>query len=261
MLCWIAGCCLAWQALPNPRTWTVEGVERQALLVLPARGEGPAPVVFVFHGHGGGMRQAARSFRIHEEWPEALVVYMQGLPTPGMTDPQGVQAGWQRRMGDQGDRDLAFFDRVLAALREEHAIDESRIYATGHSNGGAFTYLLWAARPNVFAAYAPSAAPAGWSLLRLRPAPVLHIAGENDELVPFVWQRRTIDEIRGRNGCAHRGEAWGEGITHYPSKMGTPVVTFLHAGGHRFPREAPALIVRFFKEHARVPAAEPTSRP
>ena len=36
-------------------------------------------------------------------------------------------------------------------------MDETRIYATGFSNGAGFTYLLWAARPTVFAAFAPVA--------------------------------------------------------------------------------------------------------
>ena len=31
-------------------------------------------------------------------------------------------------------------------------IDEKRVYATGHSNGGGFTYLLWTCRPDAFAA-------------------------------------------------------------------------------------------------------------
>jgi polyhydroxybutyrate depolymerase len=30
---------------------------------------------------------------------------------------------------------------------------------------------------------------------------------------------------------------------------GTPVVTFIHPGGHQFPAEAPALVAKFFKEH------------
>src|SRR6478672_3764464 len=48
------------------------------------------PLVFDFHGHGGKDRHAARSHRLHEAWPEAVVVYMQGLNTPGkLTDPEG----------------------------------------------------------------------------------------------------------------------------------------------------------------------------
>jgi hypothetical protein len=38
------------------------------------------------------------------------------------------------------------------------------------------------------------------------------------------------------------------GCTIYPSNVGAPVVTMIHGGGHMVPREASALIVKFFKE-------------
>ena len=91
-----------------------------------------------------------RDFAYHKHWPEAIAVYMQGLNTPGvLTDPEGKRPGWQKRVGDQNDRDLKFFDAVLATLKKDYRVDEKRVYATGHSNGGAFTYLLWAARGDV----------------------------------------------------------------------------------------------------------------
>ena len=34
-------------------------------------------------------------------------------------------------------------------------------------------------------------------------------------------------------------------------KTGTPLVTFIHPGGHEFVPAAPAVIARFFKEHGR----------
>ena len=85
--------------------WMIEGVTRQALVAVPdSAKQVPSPLVFVFHGHGGNMRQVARSFRIHELWDQAIVVYMQGLNTPGqLTDPEGKRPGWQKEKGDQKD--------------------------------------------------------------------------------------------------------------------------------------------------------------
>src|SRR3954465_10707692 len=97
------------QPAPAPaRTWAVDGVKREALVFVPtAKGEGKVPVVFDFHGHGGTHRNAARSHHFQETWPEALVVYMQGLNTPGkLTDPEGKKPGWQHGPGEQKDRDL-----------------------------------------------------------------------------------------------------------------------------------------------------------
>lgn len=232
-------------------SYTVDGVAREALIYAPSTTKSlSTPVVFVFHGHGGNARQAARSFRIYQEWPEAISVYMQGLPTKGqLTDPEGKKNGWQGREGLEGDRDLKFFDAVLAKLKTDYKVDAKRIYSTGHSNGGGFTYLLWAERGDVFAAVAPSAAAAPFSMPKLKPKPAMHLAGETDPLVKYEWQKKTMEAVRKLNGCSEQGKAWNEVGTVYASATGTPFVSLIHPGGHQFLQEAPPLIVKFFKEH------------
>jgi polyhydroxybutyrate depolymerase len=231
-------------------SFTVDGVPRTALVYVPTNATtASTPVVFVFHGHGGSAENAVRSFGINQQWPEAISVYMQGLPTPGqLTDPDGVRAGWQAATGDQGDRDLKFFDAVLARLKRNYNVNTNRVYCTGHSNGGGFTYLLWLARPNVFAAVAPSAAAAKYAT-QLVPKPAMIMGGENDPLVKFAWQKLTMEAVRRMNVCAAAGESWDKQCTIYPSKNGTPLVTFIYPGGHEFNSTAPALIVKFFKQH------------
>ena len=39
---------------------------------------------------------------------------------------------------------------MLKSLKQDYKVDEKRIFSTGHSNGGGFTYLLWSERPDVF---------------------------------------------------------------------------------------------------------------
>jgi polyhydroxybutyrate depolymerase len=246
----------AQDAQPKRMEWQIDGTTREALVFAPSlRGEAAAPVVFAFHGHGGNMASASRKSSYQTLWPEALVVYMQGLPTPGKFDPEGERPGWQKSAGDQGDRDLKFFDEVLATVRKDYAIDEKRIYVTGHSNGGGFTYLLWAARGDVFAAVAPSAGGAGGNLKAPKPLPALHVAGEHDERVPFSSQKRTMEIVRSLNGCSAEGTPWANSGTLvgtlYPSASGTPFVSVIYPGGHQYPSEASALIVKFFKEHAK----------
>lgn len=240
--------------------WKVGELTREALIYAPTSAKtDAAPLVFVFHGHGGNASAMAHSFHIHKLWPEAIVVYPQGIPTPGkLTDPEGKRNGWQHGIGAEGDRDLKFFDAMLSSLKKDYQVDGRRIYSTGHSNGGGFTYLLMAARANQFTAFAPSAAAASKSLGELKPKPVFHIAGENDPLVKFVWQKMTMEALRKLNECSE-GKPWhGEkGCTIYPSKAGAPVVTYIHPGTHKFPAEAPALIVKFFKEQVRPEASKP----
>jgi len=228
----------------------VDGSSREALAYVPATvKEKPTPVVFVFHGHGGRAQNAVRMFAMNRHWPEAISIYMQGLNAPGrLTDKDGKAPGWQKFQGDQEDRDLKFFDAVLARLKKDYKVDSKRIFATGHSNGGAFTYLLWAERGDVLAAVAPSASAAAESLPKLKPKPVMHIAGEKDALVKFEWRERTITAARKINGCESDGKSWDTDCTIYPSKTGTPVIAYIHSGGHVVPASAPALIVKFFKE-------------
>src|ERR1035438_688797 len=58
------------------REWTVDGAVREALVYAPPQASTNAsPVVFVFHGHGGSMQNAARSFALQRVWPAAIVVY------------------------------------------------------------------------------------------------------------------------------------------------------------------------------------------
>lgn len=255
MLGWVAALTLV-QAEPTPtstlikREWTIAGVPREALIHSPSGpSDQPVALVFVFHGHGGTMQRISTSIPVHQLWPEALVIYPQGLPTVGaLTDPEGVRAGWQKKKGDYGDRDLKFFDAMLGSLRHDYKIDDRRIYVTGHSNGGGFTYLLWAVRPDVFAAFGPSAALAQRGGPPLRPLPVIHIACQGDELVKFAWQQTNIAFLRRNNQCGE-GHPAGKGCTVYESKIGAPVMTFIAPGGHHVPAEAPALIVDFFKAH------------
>jgi polyhydroxybutyrate depolymerase len=201
------------------------------------------------------MEGAARLFGIHTVWPEAVVVYPQGLKTPGrLTDPEGKRSGWQHAAGAQGDRDLRFFDAMLETMRKDLRVDTNRVYSTGHSNGGGFTYLLWLARGDRLAAIAPSAAAGIRNAdpgKRPRPLPVMHIGGTADPLVKFEWQRAAMDAVRTLNQCGE-GMPWAPMCTQYVSKVGAPLVEYIHPGTHNFPAEAPAAIVKFFREHAKL---------
>ena len=242
------------------RSWTIQSAQRTALLRIPKLVHGKMPVVFCWHGHGGTAEHAARAWGLPSEWPEALLVFPQGLPTPGqLTDPEGRRTGWQSRPGAQNDRDLEFFDTVLAALKSEHSLDQNRVYSTGHSNGGGFSYLLWSQRPGVFAAIAPVAATLGKNLLPGSPLPVLHVAGQKDWLVKFSWQEATFAAIRSNNQCRPNPAPWTESgslnAQLFDSPIGAPLVTAIHPGGHEYPAGTAKLVVRFFKEHTRAPVA------
>ncbi len=234
-------------------TWTVDGVQRQALVFgpAPATNAHPLPLVFAFHGHGGTMQTAAQVMHLQTFWPGAIIVYPQGLKTPSPVDPQGLAFGWQVRAGQQGlnDRDLKFFDAMLADLHQKFPLDKTRIYVTGFSNGATFSYLLWAERGKVLAAIGIVAG-------RLDPAEQLTVArsatmigGRNDPVVPFTDQSNSIQLARQIDNATGPGQSCGPICTLYPSTSQTPVLTRIHEGGHIYPPWASDAIMEFFKLH------------
>ncbi len=240
------------------RRWTIDGVEREAIVSLPPRRDGtstPSPLVFVFHGHGGSASQVRKSYDAEREWPEAIFVYPQGLATPGaLTDPQGRKSGWQSGLGAMDDRDLKFFDAMVADFIAHENADRLRVYCTGHSNGGGFTYLLWATRANVLAAVAPSAAAAGIRVNLSKPIPAMHVAGRRDTLVKFQWQEMTMQRIRSLNGCVAVGTPVGESGMLFASSGGTPVLLWITDSTHRFDRSCVGQMMDFFRQCSRNPA-------
>lgn len=111
-------------------TWTVGEQKRGAVVFENAtmQPESGAPLVLVFHGHGGTAEVIARRLEVHKHWPEAVVAYMQGLPgVKGKTDPEGKQSGWQKTPGELDDRDMKFVDTALKELQKKYKIDPKRV--------------------------------------------------------------------------------------------------------------------------------------
>ena len=236
------------------KTWTVDGVKRTALVRVPAGVSGQLAVVFGWHGHGGRSTHSAGRWGYAEIDTASILVFPQGLPTVSpLVDKEGRMPGWQTSVTSEGGRDIKLFDAILADLKKQHAVDDRRIYSMGHSNGAAFSYLLWQARPEVLAAIGAVAGSLRPDGKPTTPLPVIHVAGENDPLVKFTWQQATFAAVKRFNGCSEEGKPWAkEGVldaTIYASTEGAPLVTAIHGGGHEYAKGSTELIVRFFKEN------------
>jgi polyhydroxybutyrate depolymerase len=222
--------------------WTVGGERREGILYAPSTAAAkPTPVVLSFHGHGDDMQNFQHT-GVHRAWPQAIVVYFQGLRS------RDGLFGWQTERGQDGDRDLKLVDAALASLRETYMVDESRIYSTGFSNGGNFTYLLWAERPAVFAAFAPVAARLRSSVRPALPKPLFHVAGRRDAQIQFADQQEAIDAAKRVDGVTGEGASCGSGCTVYVSGR-ADLMTWIHPGGHEYPANTSELIAKFFRDH------------
>lgn len=227
-------------------SWQVGGQTRTAIVYAPTTKPttGGSPLVMAFHGFGDD----ARNFQyvnLHQAWPDAIVVYFQGLPR------RAELLGWQVERGQDGDRDLTLVDVALASLRKQHRIDDSRIYATGFSNGAMLTYLLWAERPTVFAAFAPVAGRTRPSIQPTERRPLLHIAGTRDATVAFADQKAAFEAAIRVNGVSDQSKACGDGCTVHGANTPAPVMVFLHDGGHTYPRGTSERIVAFLRGYVR----------
>ena len=236
------------------KSWEGDGVKRTALVRVPAGVSGQLAVVFGWHGHGGRSTHSAGRWGYAEIDTTSILVFPQGLPTVSpLVDKEGRMPGWQTSVDSEGGRDIKLFDTILAHLKKEHAVDDRRIYSMGHSNGAAFSYLLWQARPDVLAAIGSVAGSLRGDVKIDSPLPVIHVAGKKDPIVKFAWQQMTFAAVRRFNGCAEEGKLWAkEGVldaTIFASTKGAPLVTAIHAGGHEYAKGSTELIVRFFKEN------------
>jgi predicted esterase len=246
-------------------TWIIEGITREALVHPSSQGNSAtAPVIFAFHGHGGSdLGFAEKGFEL--SWPEAVVVYPQGLPTTSNGDKDGKQTGWQHSVGEVNnhtlvqDQDRKFFDAMLARLENSYHANASQVFVHGWSNGGEFVYnVLWATRAYKLAALAPAAATLGTTDGKTT-IPVIHIAGTQDDKVPFSKQQKSAQNVRNLNQCASTGDTWATGSngllgTQYASPVNTPEVFLQYEGSHSYPFNVPAMIVKFFREVAGEPA-------
>jgi len=230
--------------------WTIDGVQRDALVFAPKSTNGAAKhaLVFGFHGHGGHMQGTSQQMHIQTIWPQAIVVYPQGLNTVSIIDPTGSKPGWQGKAGDSNDRDLKLFDAMVATMEQKYTVDTRRIYTTGFSNGGLFSYLLWAERAKTIAAVGEVAGRLDPAETLTTPRALLAVAGQQDTTDPFAMQLQTIQDARQVDGATGAGQPCGPYCRFYASPK-TPVRTYIHPMGHVYPPWAPFQIVRFFKAH------------
>lgn len=165
------------------------GLQRQALLHVPAacRDGGQVPLVVALHGGGGNPERSRRMFGLDvlADRDGFIAAY-----------PQGVEKHWNDGRGLRRYRahrenidDVGFIELLISRLAAEYPVDTSRVYLMGISNGAmmSFRFACEAKRPPAAIATVIGNMP---QVLVDRGAsrhvvPAMIICGTDDPLMPF----------------------------------------------------------------------------
>lgn len=248
------------------RSIIVGGQERTFLLYVPAAYDPrtPVPLVLVFHGGRGTGEKMAEQTQFHRLGGSKgfIVVY-----------PDGYNNGWADGRGTTkaeraGINDVVFVKALIDRLTKELSIDETRIYATGVSNGGIFSNRLGCELAERFAAIAPVVGPMAPSVASrcqpTKPISVLGMYGTSDPLIPWEGEevrggdrgpilgvQATMDLWGKLNGCRSpysrehmpvrvhdNTRIWRE--TYSECRKGVEVILYaIEGGGHAWPPNEP----------------------
>lgn len=172
------------------------GVTRSYILHLPT-GYNPAnshSLVLNFHGLNmtGSQLQSRTGMDAISNANNFIVVY-----------PDGLNNSWNAGINNGNVDDVGFVNTLINALTADYSINAEKIYATGYSMGGYFSYRLACRLSEKIAAIAPvSGLMADINNCgATRSVPVMHIHGTSDWLVPYSNVSSVLNYWRTENNC------------------------------------------------------------
>ena len=119
--------------------------------------------------------------------------------------PEGINKSWDI----SGNRDINFMLAIIDEMVEKYDIDRGRVYLSGFSMGGMFTYHAMNKIADRIAAFAPiSGYPMGGATAspNVRPIPIIHTHGTSDDVVTFSNVQKNLNVWIKHNGCPETAE-------------------------------------------------------
>lgn len=159
----------------SPRRWLTYLPSNYA--ALTANGQ-KLPLVISLHGRNGSGRWQAVISKWHEaaEQRGFIVAY-----------PHGIGATWTTSIAADN-RDVLFLQALIEELKTQHAVDPTRIFLNGASQGAAMTNRMAVQFPQLFAGIAPCYSG------HLSPASYANAIVRTDVPMP-TWLCRGQDEV------------------------------------------------------------------
>jgi polyhydroxybutyrate depolymerase len=159
------------------------------------------PLLFSFHGLGSTgdqQRDLTKFDQLAEQegfiavFPNATNLTREGNPCNATLPPLGgAEIQWNLGAGSlqycAGVDDVGFVANMVDWFETNYAINTSRIYSTGMSDGALFSYLLAFNLTGTFAGIAPVCAPMPWGFANLTTTPITVILmhGTNDPILSY----------------------------------------------------------------------------
>ncbi|MCX6854651.1 MAG: hypothetical protein NTV80_07070 [Verrucomicrobia bacterium] len=178
-------------------TLTVGGMERRALVHVPAGDDGktPLPLVLMFHGNGGTPEAIAMEsgWVAKSDLEKFIVVFPEGSrpdmtqpPKFGSNNPAWNDGSGRFHAGSQNIADVAFIAALLDHLEGKFAVDKRRVFASGFSNGASMTFRVGLELSERIAAIAPVSGALWITEAKIaRPISLLYISGTADPINPM----------------------------------------------------------------------------
>ena len=119
--------------------------------------------------------------------------------------PEGISKSWDI----SGNRDINFVLAIIDEMVDKYDIDRGRVYLSGFSMGGMFTYHAMNKIADRIAAFAPiSGYPMGGATANpdVRPIPIIHTHGTSDDVVTFSNVQKNLNVWIKHNGCPETAE-------------------------------------------------------
>jgi polyhydroxybutyrate depolymerase len=157
------------------------GQVREFQLHIPAayKADTPAALVLGFHGAGSNALQfeSYSGFSYLADREGFIVVYPQAL---------GEHHTWNTTMGSTNP-DLQFVRDLIDVLSARCSIDQNRVYASGHSNGGGMANRLACDLSDRIAAIGSVSGAYQWAedCSPSQPVAVLSVHGTDDPIIPY----------------------------------------------------------------------------
>ncbi|MBO7606222.1 MAG: carbohydrate-binding protein [Paludibacteraceae bacterium] len=159
------------------------GKNRQYFLYVPDCLTDNRPLIISCHG----MNQDYNYQKQQTQWPNFadtanfVVVYPVGIA--GKAWGMGFDTGWDL----DGMSDVNFMLDIIEEMKKSYNIDETRVYLSGFSLGGAFTYYMINKAADKIAAFGPISGYnlMGGSTSSSRPVPICHVHGTADGTMPY----------------------------------------------------------------------------